>query len=103
MCLGTTRLQLLCERYHNNESESRHSNGDKSTHSAVISTLEGNVLSIENRPFVENDAVHVVPDDSERTQQALAGADSPAASSSAAMPAQIRRFEAKSVVASEAC
>jgi hypothetical protein len=66
----------------------------KSQHTRrVISTLEGNVLSIENRHFVGDDAVDVVPDGSERTQQALAGAYSPGAPCGAAM----------SVVASEAC
>jgi hypothetical protein len=85
---------LTCERYHANGSESRHGSGGKSTHSAaVIITLEGNAVSIENRHFVGNDAVDVVPDGSERTQQALAGAYSPGAPCGAAM----------SVVASEAC
>jgi hypothetical protein len=86
-------ITILCERYHNVAQESRHSSGEKSTHSAFISTLEGNVLSIENRHFVGDDAVDVVPDGSERTQQALAGAYSPGAPYGAAM----------SVVASEAC
>jgi hypothetical protein len=35
-----------------------------STHSAVINTLEGNVRIFENRYFVADDAVDIVPDDS---------------------------------------
>jgi hypothetical protein len=58
--------------------ESQHSR-PSSTHSAVINTLEGNVLSIENRNFVVDDAIDIVPDDSNRTQQVLAGAHDPGA------------------------
>jgi hypothetical protein len=66
-----------------------------STHWAVINTLERNVLPIENPYFVVDDAIDIVPDDSKRTQQVLAGAHGPGARCGAEMPAPIRRFKAK--------
>jgi hypothetical protein len=98
-----SRCAILCERYHNMERSLDTAPAESQHTRRSAARLRNNVLSIESRHLVGNDAVDVVPDDSERTQQALAGAYSSGAPCGAAMPAQIRRFKAKSVVASEAC